>query len=77
MIGFVTWPSFSYQTYFKGGQVTKLIILSIASYVLQGVKNIFDTSWASADIKVVGHTYLFAMLLLIGLVLFYTQGVFV
>ena len=32
---------------------------------------------ASTDIKVFGRTYLFAMLLLIGLALFYTQGVFV
>ena len=32
---------------------------------------------ASADIKVFGSTYLFAVLLLIGLTLFYTQGVFV
>ena len=40
-------------------------------YVIQVVKK------ASTDIKVFGHVYLFAMLLLIGLVLFYTQGVFV
>ena len=32
---------------------------------------------ASTDIKAFGHTYLFAMLLLIGLALFYTQGVFI
>ena len=45
-------------------------------YVIQGVKNIFDkvaNFLASADIRVA----LFAMLLLIGLALFYTQGVFV
>ena len=39
-------------------------------YVIQGVRNI-DKLLASADIKVlVARTYLFAMLLLIGLVLF-------
>ena len=32
---------------------------------------------ASADIRVFGHTCLFAMLLLIGLTLFYTPGVLV
>ena len=48
-------------------------------YVIQVVKAIFD-KWLldlTTDIKVFGHTYLFTMLLLIGLALFYTQGVFV
>ena len=44
-------------------------------YVIQVV--LISIFLASTDIKVFGHTYLFAMLLLIGLVLFYTQGVFV
>ena len=41
-------------------------------YVIQVVKKIFDKSnfLASTDIKAFGHTYLFAMLLLIGLALF-------
>ena len=48
-------------------------------YVIQVVKKMFDkySFLASTDIKVFGRTYLFAMLLLIGLTLFYTQGVFV
>ena len=64
--------------------VTKTIIATcenmFCSYVIQGVKNIFDkvaNFLASADIKAFGCTCLFAMLLLIGLVIFYTQGVFV
>ena len=49
-------------------------------YVIKVVKKIFryvSNFFASTDIKVFGHTYLFAMLLLIGLALFYTQCVFV
>ena len=48
-------------------------------YVIQVVSKRFLISnfLASADIKVFGRTYLFAMLLLIGLALFYTRGVFV
>ena len=46
MIGFVTWTPFLYRTYYKGGQVTKPIILVKMRYkllyVIQGVKNIFD-----------------------------------
>ena len=45
MIGFVTWPPFSYH-YYKGGQVTKPIILVKIYYKLlyaiQVVKKIFD-----------------------------------
>ena len=69
--------------YKKGAQVTKpVIVVKIPCkllYVIQVVKKTFDISnfLASADIKVFGHTYLFAMLLLIGLALFYIQGVFV
>ena len=47
-------------------------------YVIQVVKKIFkliSNFLASTDIKVFGHTYLFAMLLLFGFTLFYTQGV--
>ena len=39
-------------------------------YVIQVVKKIFDNFLASTNIKVFGRTYLFAMLLLIGLALF-------
>ena len=47
-------------------------------YVIQVVNRFLISNFlASTDIKVFGHTYPFAMLLLIGLVLFYTQGVFV
>ena len=34
MIAFVTWPPFSYQTYYKGGQMTKSIILVKICYKL-------------------------------------------
>ena len=48
-------------------------------YVIQVVKKILISNFlASTDITFFGRTYLFAMLLLIGLALFfYTQGVFV
>ena len=47
-------------------------------YVNQVDKRVLISNFlASTDIKVFGCTYLFAMLLLIGLALFYTQGVFV
>ena len=46
MIGFVTWPPFSYHHYYKGGQVTKpIIVVKICYkllYVIQVVKKIFD-----------------------------------
>ena len=63
----------------KGGQVTKSIILVKLWYVIKGVKYIDKVCnfMASADIKVFGHTCLFAMLLLIGFALFYTPGVLV
>ena len=50
MIGFVTWPPFIVPNY-KGGQVTKTIILVKICYkllyVIQGVENSFGkaTSW--------------------------------
>ena len=34
MIGFVTWPPFLYQNYYKGGQVTNQIILVKICYKL-------------------------------------------
>ena len=48
-------------------------------YVIQGVENSFHkvTSWPQPDIRIFGHTCPFAMLLLIGLALFYTPAVFV
>ena len=51
MIGFVTWPPFFVPKCYKGGQVTKAIILVKICYkllyVIQGVENSFGkvTSW--------------------------------
>ena len=51
MIGFVTWPPFFVPKCYKGGQVTKPIILVKICYkllyVIQGVENSFGkvTSW--------------------------------
>ena len=61
----------------KLGQVTKPIVKIWYKllYVIQGVKSIFNFL-ASADIKAFGRTCMPAcVLLLIGLGLFYTQGV--
>ena len=45
-------------------------------YVIQSqVKSLYSNFLASADIKVFGHTYLFAMLLLIGSSHFYAQHI--
>ena len=81
MIGFVTWPPFFVPKYYKGGQVTKPIILVKICYkllyVIQGVENKVTNFLASADIRVFGRTCLLTMLLLITLTLFYTPGVFV
>ena len=57
-------------------------IYSKLLYVIQGVKNIFDkvTSWPQLISKFLAapiYSYLFIMLLLIGLAHFYTQDVFV
>ena len=65
MIGFVTWPPFLYQHYYKGGQVTKPIMKMCYKllHVIQGVKKYFDkvTNFlASADIKAFGRTCLIA-----------------
>ena len=59
--------------------MTKSIIVVTICYKLLSHSSRFLISnfLASTDIKVFGRTYLFAMLLLIGLALFYTQGVFV
>ena len=63
MIGFVTWQPFSYQNIiiYKGGQVTKPIILVKISYKLLYVIQVVEISLigdflASADIKAFGHT---------------------
>ena len=81
MIGFVTWPPFFVPKCYKGGQVTKPIILVKICYkllyVIQGVENWLSNFLASADIRVFGRTYLLAMLLLIGLAPLYNPGVFV
>ena len=46
-------------------------------YIIQAVKKkILSNFLASADIKVFGRTYLFTMLLLIGLALFLYPGCF-
>ena len=45
-------------------------------YVIQGVENKVTNFLALADIRVFGCTCLLAMLLLIGLALFYTPGFF-
>ena len=59
--------------------MTKSIIVVTICYKLlcHSSRFLISNFLASTDIKVFGHTYLFAMLLLIGLALFYTQGVFV
>ena len=59
--------------------MTKLIIVMKICYkllyVIQVVKKILISNFlASTDIKVFGHTYPFAMLLLIGLALFLHPG---
>ena len=59
--------------------MTKSIIVVTICYKLlcQSSRFLISNFLASTDIKVFGRTYLFAMLLLIDLALFYTQGVFV
>ena len=77
MIGFVTWPPFWWPF---GGQVTKPIILVKTCYkllyVIQGVANSFGkvTSWPQLISEFLVAHALLAMLLLIGLTLFYTPG---
>ena len=59
--------------------MTKSIIVVTMCYKLlcHSSRFLIRNFLASTDIIVFGRTYLFAMLLLIGLALFYTQGVFV
>ena len=59
--------------------MTKSIIVLTICYKLlcHSSRFLISNFLASTDIKVFGRTYLFAMLLLIGLTLFYTQGGFV
>ena len=59
--------------------MTKSIIVVTICYKLlcHSSRFLISNFLASTDIKVFDRTYLFAMLLLIGLALFYTQGVFV
>ena len=65
----------------KSGQVTKPIVKICYKllYVILGVKSIFDevTSWPQLISKLLVHFLPACTLLLIGLALFYTQGVFV
>ena len=70
-------PFFVPSLLHKGGQVTKpIIVVKIyykLLYVIQVVKRFLISDFlASTDIKVFGRTYLFTMLLMIGLALFYT-----
>ena len=66
MTGFVTWPPFSHHHYYKGGQVTKPIIVVKTCYKLlyviqvRSLKKLISkyNFLASADIKVFGCTYL-------------------
>ena len=62
----------------KGGQVTKSIIVVTICYKLlcHSSRFLISNFLASTDIKVFGRTYLFAMLLLIGLALFLHPGCF-
>ena len=59
--------------------MTKSIIVVTICYKLlcHSSRFLISNFLASTDIKDFGRTYLFAMLLLIGLALFYTKGVFV
>ena len=72
MIGFVTWPPFLHHHYYKGGQVTKpIIVVKICYKLLYVIQVVLISNFlVSADIKVFGRTYLFTMLLLIDLALF-------
>ena len=62
MIGFVTWPPFSHHHYYKGGQVTKPIMVVKTCYkllyVIQVVKKLISNFLALADVKVFDRTYL-------------------
>ena len=84
MIDFVTWPplwrgGLKNDGGEKGGQVTKSIIVVTICYKLlcDSSRFLISNFLASTDIKVFGRTYLFAMLLLIGLALFLHPGCFV
>ena len=62
----------------KGGQVAEPFILVKICYNNVSFKELKNINFlALADIKPFGRACLFAMLLLIGLALFYTPGVFV
>ena len=79
MIDFVTWPPLLINDGVKkGGQVTKSIIVVTICYKLlcHSSRFLISNFLASTDIKVFGRTYLFAMLLLIGLALFLHPGCF-
>ena len=76
MTGFVIWPPFLYQHYYKG-EVTKPIVKICYEllHVIQGVESIFDkvTSWP----QLISKLLVAPACLHVGLALFYTQGVFV
>ena len=73
MTGFVT-ATFHNIILEKGGQVTKSVIRTCENNVIQYLLIDKVNFLASTDNKAFGCTYL---LFLIGLALFYTQGVFV
>ena len=53
-----------------------IILVNKLLYIRMSFKELqYFNFLASDDTKVFGHTYLFAILLLIGLALFYAQGV--
>ena len=54
-----------------------IILVKICYKLLYVIQNKVTNFLASADIRVFGRTCLLTMLLLIGLALFYTPGVFV
>ena len=82
MIAFVTWPPFLYHHYYKGGQVTKPIIvvrIHCKLIVIQAAKRILVNNFlALVDIKAFCRicTHLQCCFFLASH-LFYTQGVFV
>ena len=73
MIGIVTWPPLLIMT--KPIIVVKICYKLL--YIIQIVKRFLISNFlALTDIKVFGRTYLFVMLLLIGLALFLHPGCF-
>ena len=53
MTGFVTWPPFSYQDYYRGGKVTMPVTLVKICYTLLYVIRVIEVT----DIKAFGCIY--------------------